>query len=258
MASEIAEIKNNPNTSNEMTESFAHLEPSIEHISDPEQTIIIHRLLGINGGLIMIIVVLSVALIYLLTQKPRTLVVDRTHGEDRVVMMDDKAYGLSDTIQFKPDSLTNEGKIYLVRNFLEFFYGNNPDYRAKQLETVISLLDEQNGNRLYQYLKDSHKLEQEARESWQATWTTQSIEVDRENPFLVRAIGTQKLKRKANGTTREEVNQLSVTIPIYKDPLGRTAQNLQTGYRIDKFDWKTLKSTGAESEEATAQNIKTN
>jgi len=245
-----------------MERGMAPFERIVDYCLDPEQSLTNYRLVGVVGVCAAVIVVLSIALLIVTFQKPRLVVVDRTQGGDRVVMMDDRAFGLTDSVEFTKDRLTAQGKIYLVRNYLELLYSNNPDYRERQLEAAIKLMVTENGRKFFRYLKEKHILEQEAAESWQATWSPQAITVDPDDPFMVRAIGVQKLRRKVGGTVVEEVHQLNLRVRLVRDELGRDDRNLLTGYLVDLFDWDELKNptlappattTSATSRQATGQ-----
>lgn len=227
------------------------IECIVDYCVDPEQSLTNYRLVGVVGVCAAVIVVLSVALLIVTFQKPRLVVVDRTQGGDRVVMMDDRAFGLTDSVEFTKDRLTAQGKIYLVRNYLELLYSNNPDYRDKQLEAALKLMVTENGRKFFRYLKEKRILEQEAAESWQATWSPQAITVDPDDPFMVRAIGVQKLRRKVGGTVVEEAHQLNLRVRIVKDDLGRDERNLLTGYLVDLFDWDELKNPALPSPPAS-------
>ncbi len=232
-------------------ERAVRVERIVDYCVDPEQSLTNYRLVGVVGVCAAVIVVLSVALLAVTFQKPRLVIVDRTQGGDRVVVMDDRAFGLTDSVEFTKDQLTAQGKIYLVRNYLELLYSNNPDYRERQLEAALKLMVTENGRKFFRYLKEKHILEQEAAESWQATWSPQAITIDPDDPFMVRAIGVQKLRRKVGGTVVEEAHQLNLRVRIVKDELGREDRNLLTGYLVDVFDWDELKNPTLQPPPAT-------
>src|SRR2546421_704406 len=73
-------------------------------------------------------------------RRPDRIVVDRTAGGDRVVVMNNREYGLTDNVAFSPDEPTAGDKKYLVSRFLELYYGNNPDIRDHQLNEAIQLM----------------------------------------------------------------------------------------------------------------------
>ena len=214
----------------------------VDYIADPEQTVTLHRLLGVLGVLVVIVLVQAAFNLALYWRKPDTLIVDRTAGGDRVVTLDNHRYGLSDGVQFQRDRLTDGDKKYLAARFLQLYYGNNPDYRDQQLNEALRLMVAARGREMFNYLKQNRVLEQQAGESWQARWQEQSVTVEEAEPFTVRVIGTQQLTRIINQRPVEETRQLQVTVKLAKDELGRDERNLRTGYQITWFGWEELKN----------------
>ena len=208
----------------------------IEYCADPEQTITNYRLVGVVGLCVVVVLVESVFCLMLYLRRPDRIMVDRTAGGDRVVVMNDREYGLTDSVEFGKDTPTAGDKKYLASRYLELLYGNNPDARDKQLERAIRLMTPVNGRKFFNYLKDNRILEQQAAESWQAVWTPQTVTIDANDPFTVRAIGIQRLTRIVNGASVEETRQLNVIVKLNRDQLGRDDRNLRTGYLVDWFD----------------------
>jgi hypothetical protein len=217
----------------------------IEYCADPEQAITNYRLVGVVGLCVVVVLVESVFCLMLYLRRPDRIVVDRTAGGDRVVVMNDREFGLTDSVEFAKDTPTAGDKKYLAAHYLELLYGNNPDARDKQLERAIRLMTPVNGRKFFNYLKDNRILEQQAVESWQAVWTPQTVSIDANDPFTVRAIGIQRLTRIVNGASIEETRQLNVVVKLSRDQLGRDDRNLRTGYLVDWFDWNELKSPDA-------------
>src|SRR5205814_2881000 len=79
----------------------------IDYVADPEQLVTNHRLLGVLGVLVVIVLVQAAFNLVLYLRRPDMIVVDRTAGVDRVVVMNNRAYGLSDGVQLKRDELTD-------------------------------------------------------------------------------------------------------------------------------------------------------
>ena len=214
----------------------------IEYCADPEQTITNYRLVGVVGLCVVVVLVQTIFCLMLYLRRPDRIVVDRTAGGDRVVVMNDREYGLTDSVEFGKETPTTGDKKYLASRYLELLYGNNPDARDKQLERAIRLMTPVNGRKFFNYLKDNRILEQQATESWQAVWTPQTVTIDANDPFTVRAIGIQRLTRIVNGASVEETRQMNVVVKLNRDQLGRDDRNLRTGYLVDWFDWNELKS----------------
>lgn len=216
------------------------VERIVEYCADPEQAITNYRLVGVVGLMVVVVLVESVFCFMLYLRRPDRIVVDRTQGGDRVVMINNREYGLTEGVDFRPDAPTEGDKKYIATRYLELLYGNNPDRRDRQLEQAIRLMTPQNGRRFFNYLRDNRILEQQATESWQAVWTPQSVTIDANDSFTIRAIGVQRLTRLVNGASVEETRQLNVIVKLSRDQLGRDDRNLRTGYLVDWFDWNEL------------------
>lgn len=224
------------------TDEVRAVERVIDYVTDPEQTVTNHRLLGVMGVLVVLVLIQAAFNLVLYLRRPDRIVVDRTAGGDRVVVMNNREYGLTDNVQFSPDHLTDGDKKYLASYFLKLYYGNNPDYRDQQLNEAINLMVASRGRELFNYLKQNRILEQQAAESWQAKWTEQQISVDAADPFTVHVIGVQQLTRIINQRPVEETHQLNVTVKLARDELGRDERNKRTGYQVTWFGWDELKN----------------
>ena len=227
-------------------------ERQVEYVADPTQTITIHRLLGVLGALVVIVLTQAAFNLILYLRKPDTLVVDRSAGGDKVVTLDNREYGLNEGVELRRDRLTDGDKKYLATHFLELYYGNNPDRRDQQLNEAISLMVATRGREMFNYLKQNRVLEQQASESWQAIWTPQQTNVDTADPFTVRVIGVQQLTRIINQRPVNETRQLNLTVKLAKDELGRADRNQRTGYQITWFGWEELPPSGAVNPAPTA------
>lgn len=231
-------------------DEVAAAERVVDYVADPEQTVTTRRLLGVLGVLVVLVLVESALNLVLYLRRPDTIVVDRTAGGDRVVVMNNREYGLTDNVRFGPDHLTDGDKKYLASHYLKLYYGNNPDYRDRQLNEAINLMVAARGRELFNYLKQNRILEQQASESWQAKWTEQQTSVDAADPFTVHVIGLQQLTRIINQRPVEETHQLNVTVKLARDELGRDERNLRTGYQVTWFGWDELKNATAPGDAA--------
>jgi hypothetical protein len=241
----IDEIDEQGMSAQSVTDESKATERIVDYVADPEQTVTNHRLLGVLGVLVVLVLVQAAFNLVLYLRRPDTIVVDRTAGGDRVVVMNNREYGLTDNVQFSPDHLTDGDKKYLASYFLKLYYGNNPDYRDQQLNEAINLMVASRGRELFNYLKQNRILEQQASESWQAKWTEQQISVDAADPFTVHVIGLQQLTRIINQRPVEETHQLNVTVKLARDELGRDERNKRTGYQVTWFGWDELKNTAS-------------
>jgi hypothetical protein len=244
----VASNAHDDNLIDEAAESAGEASPPervVDYVADPEQIVTNHRLLGVLGVLVVIVLVQAAFNLVLYLRRPDTVVVDRTSGGDRVVFMNNRSYGLTDGVQLKRDELTDGDKKYLASVFLSLYYGNNPDYRDQQLNEAINLMVAGRGREMFDYLKQNRVLERQAAESWQARWTQQQVSVDPSDPFTVRVIGVQNLTRVVNQRPVEETHQLNVTLKLAKDELGRDERNKRTGYQVTWFGWEELKGPTA-------------
>ena len=155
----------------------------VDYVADPDTVESNRRLIGALGVCVIIILVQAAFNLTLYLRRPDRIVVDRTAGGDRVVVMNNREYGLTDNVAFSPDEPTAGDKKYLVSRFLELYYGNNPDIRDHQLNEAIQLMVASRGREFFEYLRRNRVLEQQAAESWQAKWTQQQIWVDQSDPF---------------------------------------------------------------------------
>jgi hypothetical protein len=215
----------------------------VDYIADPDTTEANRRLIGALGVCVIIILVQAAFNLTLSLRRPDRIVVDRTARGDRVVVMNNREYGLTDSVGFSPDEPTAGDKKYLVSRFLELYYGNNPDIRDRQLNEAIQLMVASRGREFFEYLRRNRVLEQQAAESWQARWTEQQIWVDQADPFTVHVIGTQALTRVINQRPVEETHQLNLTVKVARDELGRDDRNRRSGYQITWFGWEELQNT---------------
>jgi hypothetical protein len=249
----IDELNEQGATAQSATEEVRAAVRVVDYVADPEQTVTNHRLLGVLGVLVVLVLVQAAFNLVLYLRRPDRIVVDRTAGGDRVVVMNNREYGLTDSVQFSPDRLTDGDKKYLASYFLKLYYGNNPDYRDQQLNEAINLMVAARGRELFNYLKQNRILEQQAAESWQAKWTEQQITVDAADPFTVHVIGLQQLTRIINQRPVEESHQLNVTVKLARDELGRDERNKRTGYQVTWFGWDELKNATTPGEAAGGQ-----
>jgi hypothetical protein len=214
----------------------------VDYVADPDIVESNRRLVGALGVCVIIILVQAAFNLTLYLRRPDRIVVDRTAGGDRVVVMNDREYGLTDNVGFSPDEPTAGDKKYLVSRFLDLYYGNNPDVRDSQLNEAIQLMVASRGREFFEYLRRNRVLEQQAAESWQASWTQQQIWVDQSDPFTVHVIGTQALTRVINQRPVEETHQLNLTVKVARDELGRDDRNRRSGYQITWFSWEELRN----------------
>jgi len=215
----------------------------IDYVADPDTVETNRRLLSALGICVVIILVQAAFNLTLYLRRPDRIVVDRTAGGDRVVVMNNREFGLTDSVSLSPDEPMAGDKKYLASHFLNLYYGNNPDIRDRQLNEAIGLMIPSRGRELFEYLRRNRVLEKQSAESWQGRWTEQQVWVDAADPFTVHVIGTQALTRVVEGHAVEETHQLNLTVRFARDELGRADRNNRTGYQITWFGWEELPNT---------------
>src|SRR5215213_1687882 len=214
----------------------------VDYVADPDTVESNRRLIGALGVCVIIILVQAAFNLTLYLRRPDRIVVDRTAGGDRVVVMNNREYGLTDNVGFSPDEPTAGDKKYLVSRFLELYYGNNPDIRDRLLNEAIQLMVASRGREFFEYLRRNRVLEQQSAESWQAKWTQQQIWVDQADPFTVHVIGTQHLTRVINQRPVDETHPLNLTVKVARDELGRDDRTRRSGYQITWFGREELQN----------------
>jgi len=86
-------------------------------------------------------------------------------------------------------------------------------------------------------LKQNGVLAAEKTESVNSSWELQDLSVDESDPYILRAIGTRKIRRKASGQDVEESVQLKCKFLLKDSPSTpiRNDNNLRTGFTILRF-----------------------
>ncbi|MCI0389669.1 MAG: VirB8/TrbF family protein [Acidobacteria bacterium] len=197
-----------------------------------------------TGILLALLLVVSLAFnIYQYWRRPDRIVVDRSSG--RVLMINDREYGATETVSLGPDRLTNADKQYIAGEFIRALYQIDPATRNKDIERALRMMVPDSALKFAQYLKRNGVLDKQRAESQQAIWTPQDVSVDQADPYTVRVIGKQEVTKVVSGATQTETRQLSMTLKLVADPLRRADRNLRSGFLVARFDDKELRSPGA-------------
>lgn len=219
--------------------------------SAPDQALIIYRdpadvrdLRNLSFGLLIslgIIVAFAAGFIFLMLKKPIMIVQDRTSGET-IVIDGRNPRGQTATLEVGPEGLTEQGKKSIVTHFLENLYSIDQANRSATLNKAIRMMDPDGAVVFSRYLKDKQILEIQAAEEWQATWKLQDISVDESDPYILRAVGEQVIRRKENGAFVQETRQLMIKLLLSVSTTSpkRNDNNLNTGFTISKFKAKTV------------------
>ncbi|SRR6266404_9788200 len=175
---------------------------------------------------------------YQYQRRPDRIVVDKSSG--RVVEINDRDYGETETVQLGPEHLTDADKKYIASEFIRSLYQIDPATRSKDLERALRMMVPDSALKFARYLKQDNVLDKQLQESWQSTWTAQDITVDTKDRYAVRVLGRQEIHRLDNGVTMNEPRQLSLSLKLIADPKGRADRNLRSGFLVSSFDYKEI------------------
>lgn len=163
------------------------------------------------------------------------IIVDKSSG--RVVELNNRDYGATETVEIAPDRPNETDKKYLVKEFLKSLYEVEQTTREAQVNKLLRMLDPDLSLSLAAKLKQNGLLAAEKAESVNSSWELQDLAVDESDPYILRAIGIRKIRRKANGQDVEEVFQLKCKFLLKDSPASpaRNDNNLRTGFTIWRF-----------------------
>lgn len=202
---------------------------------DPDDVTTISSLLKI--ALVLLVALTgSVALnIYLSLRKADRIVVDKTSG--RVVQLNNKDYGATEAVEVTPDRPNDTDKKYLVKQFLNSLYAVEQTTRETEVNKLLRMLDPDFSLALAANFKQNGILATEKVESVNSSWELQDLSVDERDPYILRAIGTRRIRRKAAGQDVEEAVQLKCKFLLKDSPTApaRSDNNLRTGFYIARF-----------------------
>ncbi|MBX3282398.1 MAG: hypothetical protein KF756_07975 [Acidobacteria bacterium] len=202
---------------------------------DPEDVVTISSLFK-AVWVLLVILALSIGInIYLSLRKADRIVVDRTSG--RVVELNNRDYGWTETVSISPDVPTTTDKKYLVKEFLTALYEVEQSTREAQVNKLLRMLDPDLSIGMATRLKQNGVLAAEKTESVNSSWELQDLTVDENDPYVLRAIGVRKVRRKAAGQDVEESVQLKAKFLLKDTPSTpvRNDNNLRTGFTILRF-----------------------
>jgi hypothetical protein len=202
---------------------------------DPDDIVTISSLFK-AVWILLIILFLSVGInVFLSLRKADRIVIDKSSG--RVVELNNRDFGSTETVSISPDTPTNTDKKYLVKEFLTALYEVEQSTRESQVNKLLRMLDPDLSIAIAGRLKQNGVLAQEKSESVNSSWDLQDLTVDENDPYVLRAIGVRKIRRKAAGQDVEETVQLKAKF-LLKDSAAspiRNDNNLRTGFMILRF-----------------------
>lgn len=202
---------------------------------DPDDVVTISSLFK-TVWVLLIVLALSVGInIFLSLRKADRIVIDKSSG--RVVELNNRDYGSTETVSISPDTPTNTDKKYLVKEFLTALYEVEQSTREAQVNKLLRMLDPDLSIAMAGRLKQNGVLAAEKAEGVNSSWELQDLTVDEGDPYVLRAIGVRKIRRKAAGQDVEESVQLKAKFLLKDSPASpvRNDNNLRTGFTILRF-----------------------
>lgn len=219
-------------TTNNLPEGFS----GAEIRRDPDDALTISSLLRAVWVLLAILTVSFGLNLFLSARKADRIVVDKTSG--RVVELNNRDYGATETVEIAPDRPADTDKKYLVKEFLKSLYEVEQTTRESQVNKLLRMLDADLSLSLATRLKQNGILAAEKAESVNSSWELQDLSVDERDPYILRAIGVRRIRRKSGGGQDvEETLQLKCKFLLKDSPASpaRNDNNLRTGFTILKF-----------------------
>ena len=218
-------------TTNNLPEEFS----GVEITRDPDDALTISSLLRAVWVLLAVLTVSFGLNVFLAVRKADRIVVDKTSG--RVVELNNRDYGATESVEIAPDRPNDTDKKYLVKEFLKSLYEVEQTTRESEVNKLLRMLDADLSLSLATRFKQNGILAAEKAESVNSSWELQDLSVDERDPYILRAIGVRKIRRKAGGQDVEETLQLKCKFLLKDSPASpvRNDNNLRTGFTILRF-----------------------
>ena len=202
---------------------------------DPEDVLTISSLLRAVWVLLFVLAASVVMNVFLAVRRADRIVVDKTSG--RVIELNNRDYGATETVQISPDRPNDTDKKYLVKEFLKSLYAVEQTTREANINKLLRMLDPDLSLAFAGRLKQNGTLAAEKAESVNSSWELQDLSVDERDPYILRAIGIRRIRRKAAGQDVEETVQIKCKFLLKDAPVSpaRNDNNLRTGFTILRF-----------------------
>lgn len=202
---------------------------------DPEDVLTISSMFRAVWVLLAILTISVGINLFLTLRKADRIIVDRTSG--RVTEINNRDYGSTETVSMTPDSPGDTDKKYIVREFLTALYEVKQTTREAQVNKLLRMLDPDLSLSIAGKLKQDGLLAAEKAESVNSSWELQDLAIDERDPYILRAIGTRRIRRKSGGQDVEETMQLKCKFLLKDSPSSpvRNDNNLRTGFVIVRF-----------------------
>lgn len=213
---------------------------------DKDDVATILNLSRLVGLLAIVLIALAAGNIFQYYRRPDRIIVDGQSG--RVLSINDRNYGKEEGIEFGPDRLTAQDKLYVTREFVRYLYQVDPATRPRDVEKALRLMVPDSAVKFSNWLKEQGILDRQKAESWQASWTPMDVSVDANSPYTVNVIGKQEINKLISGSVVREAKQLRMTIKLMADPKGRDDRNLRSGFLIAFIDSHELNDVPSREE----------
>jgi hypothetical protein len=202
---------------------------------DPEDVLTISSLLRAVWVLLFVLAASVVMNVFLAVRRADRIVVDKSSG--RVVELNNRDYGATETVEMMPDRPNDTDKKYLVKEFLKSLYAVEQTTREREINKLLRMLDPDLSLSFAAKLKQNGTLAAEKAESVNSMWELQDLSVDERDPYVLRALGIRRVRRKAGGQDVEETVQLKCKFLLKDAPTSpaRNDNNLRTGFTILRF-----------------------
>lgn len=202
---------------------------------DPDDVLTISSLLRAVWVLLFVLTASVVMNVFLAVRRADRIVVDKTSG--RVVELNNRDYGATESVEITPDRPNDTDKRYLVKEFLKSLYAVEQTTREANINKLLRMLDPDLSLSFAARLKQNGTLAAEKAESVNSSWELQDLSVDERDPYVLRAIGIRRVRRKAGGQDVEETVQLKCKFLLKDAPASpaRNDNNLRTGFTILRF-----------------------
>ena len=186
----------------------------------------------------LLLVASGVGNIYQYLRRPDRIVVDG--GTGRVLSINNRNYGREEGIEFGPDRLTQQDKIYITKEFVRAVYQVDPATRPRDIERALTMMVPDSAVKFSRWMKEKGVLDQQKAESWQTIWSPMDVSVDKNDAYTVNVIGKQDITKVINGITVTDARQLRLIIKLVADNKGRADRNLRSGFLISSLDYQEL------------------
>ncbi len=215
---------------------------------DAEDVVTINRQSWTTLILSVLLACSAAANLMMYVRRPDLVVIDKSSGQ--TLYINDREYGKTAAVEVGPETLRDEQKLFLVKNYLQGIFGMSQAVRGAQMNRVLKMMTPETALEYARWLAQHRVLDAQAEEGWEGTWTVEekNITLDERDSMIVNVIGEWKIRRMQGGKPVERAVLMSVRVLLMASPTKpkRNDDNLQTGFNVVKFKTKALN----ESEES--------